>query len=110
MTAGDRFGASLPRSAARASWKSPVETPRRYKTGSRASRLRVRRAHFGKMLEENRTRSAGSEAPRSRMRTRENGTGPMPGRLSEQAAGPDPQHLGQGIVDRVRLTEPDDVG
>src|SRR3954453_14772217 len=31
-------------------------------------------------------------------------------RLSEQAAGPDPQHLGQGIVDRVRLTEPDDVG
>src|SRR4051794_38920034 len=31
-------------------------------------------------------------------------------RLSEQAAGPDPQHLGQGIVDRVRLTEPDDGG
>src|SRR6266699_2770053 len=29
ITAGDRFGASLPRSAASASWKSPVEMPRR---------------------------------------------------------------------------------
>jgi RES domain len=28
-TAGERFGASLPRSAASASWKSPVEMPRR---------------------------------------------------------------------------------
>ena len=29
ITAGDRFGASLPRRAASASWKSPVDTPRR---------------------------------------------------------------------------------
>src|SRR5664279_1887905 len=29
ITAGDRFGASLPNSAAKASWKSPVEMPRR---------------------------------------------------------------------------------
>jgi hypothetical protein len=29
ITAGDRFGASLPNSAANASWKSPVEMPRR---------------------------------------------------------------------------------
>ncbi len=49
MTAGDRFGASRPSRAASASWKSPVEMPRRYRTGSSASRLRVRRAHFGRM-------------------------------------------------------------
>ena len=30
MTAGDRFGASLPSRAVSASWKSPVEMPRRY--------------------------------------------------------------------------------
>src|SRR3954453_10130143 len=29
ITEGDKFGASRPRSAASASWKSPVETPRR---------------------------------------------------------------------------------
>src|SRR5215470_6705489 len=29
ITAGDRLGASLPSRAARASWKSPVDTPRR---------------------------------------------------------------------------------
>jgi hypothetical protein len=29
ITDGERFGASLPRSAASASWKSPVEMPRR---------------------------------------------------------------------------------
>jgi hypothetical protein len=28
-TAGDRFGASLPKSAVSAFWKSPVDTPRR---------------------------------------------------------------------------------
>jgi hypothetical protein len=75
---GRQVRGSLPRSAASASWKSPVEMPRRYKTGSRASRLRVRRAHFGRIMEQKRTRSAASVAPRSRMRTRETGTGPMP--------------------------------
>jgi hypothetical protein len=29
LDAGDRFGASLPSNAASASWKSPVDTPRR---------------------------------------------------------------------------------
>ncbi|KMO34237.1 hypothetical protein VP06_14880 [Methylobacterium aquaticum] len=31
-------------------------------------------------------------------------------RLGEPAAGVGPQHLGQGIVDLVRLTTPHDVG
>src|SRR5436305_594686 len=44
MTAGDRFGASLPSIAVSASWKSPVEMPRRYSSGNSASKLRVRRA------------------------------------------------------------------
>jgi hypothetical protein len=43
-TAGERFGASLPSKAASASCISPVEMPRRYKTGRSASRLFVRRA------------------------------------------------------------------
>ena len=29
MTDGDRFGAPLPSKAANASWKSPIDTPRR---------------------------------------------------------------------------------
>ena len=31
-------------------------------------------------------------------------------RLGQQAAGAGPQHIRQGIVDRVGLTKPDDVG
>ncbi len=57
ITAGDRFGASSPSKAVSASWKSPVEMPRRYSTGNSASRLRVRRAHSGRIVELNRIRS-----------------------------------------------------
>jgi hypothetical protein len=32
-----------------ASWKSPVDTPRRYTIGNKASRPFIRRAHFGKI-------------------------------------------------------------
>jgi hypothetical protein len=39
MTEGDRFFASAPNSAASASWKSPVEMPRRYRTGVRHQML-----------------------------------------------------------------------
>src|SRR4051794_34003248 len=51
MTGGDRLGASLPSRAASASWKSPIETPRRYRMGSSASRLGVRRAQRGRIAE-----------------------------------------------------------
>ncbi len=82
ITDGDKFGASLPRSAPSASWKSPVEMPRRYRTGSSASRLFVRRAHFGRIAEVNTMRSpsapVASLAPRSRNLTRLTGTGPIP--------------------------------
>jgi hypothetical protein len=43
----------LPRRAASASCKSPVEIPRRYRTGSNASRLLVRRAQRGRIWEVN---------------------------------------------------------
>ncbi len=78
MTEGDRFGASLPSSADSASWKSPVEMPRRYSVGSRASRLRVRRAQRGRMAEVNRMRSSPSAAPRSRTLGRATATAPIP--------------------------------
>src|ERR1700675_589350 len=42
ITAGDRFGASLPNSAANASWKSPVETPRQIK--NRQKRIQALRS------------------------------------------------------------------
>ena len=58
MTEGDRLGASLPSRTPSASWKSPAETPRRYRIGSRASRLVVRRAQRGSSAELNRIRSA----------------------------------------------------
>jgi hypothetical protein len=51
------LGASLPSRAASASWKSPVDTPRRYKTGSSTSKLVVRRAQRGRIWEVKRTRS-----------------------------------------------------
>ena len=67
ITAEERLGASLPSRAARASWKSPAEIPRRIEgaTGRRASRLLVRRALFGRMFDVNRIRAPGG-APRSR--------------------------------------------
>jgi hypothetical protein len=49
----------LPSSTLSASWKSPAETPRSYRIGSRASRLVVRRAQRGSKAEMNR-------APKSR--------------------------------------------
>ena len=66
-----------PSGAESASPKSPVETPRRYSTGSSASRLLVRRAHRGRITDANR---AGPAAPGSRSRTlgRRTGTGPTP--------------------------------
>ena len=75
---GDRFGASLPRRAERVSWKSPVEIPRRYKIGRRASRLLVRRAHLGRIDEVNRIFSAALTLPRSRTLARRTATGPTP--------------------------------
>ena len=78
MTDGDRFGASLPSKAANASWKSPIDTPRRYRIGSRASRLGVRRAQRGRMADVKRIRSPVSPAPRSRNLTRCTAIGPMP--------------------------------
>lgn len=145
MAANNKFGAFHPSSSASASWKSPVDTRRRYRIGSSASRLRVRRAHFGRSVEVNRIRSAGSVAPRSRMRTCVTGTAPMPVWIvparpwpcctsrarpsaaaanpasrpkrprptsrqpGEQAACTGAQHLGQGILDVLGLTKPDDV-
>jgi hypothetical protein len=41
---------------------------------------------------------------------REEGLGLHLDRLGEQAARPGPQQLGQGIVDRIRLTKAHDVG
>ena len=78
-TEGDRFGASLPSSAESASWKSPVEMPRRYSVGSRASRLRVRRAQRGRIAEVNRMRSPLAAAPRSRTLGRDYRDGADPG-------------------------------
>src|SRR6266536_2683857 len=60
ITAGDRFGASLPRSAAS------------------ASKLFVRRAHSGRIAEVNRIRSPALAAQRSRIFTRATSTGPIP--------------------------------
>ncbi|MGY3197240.1 hypothetical protein ACVIWU_006606 [Bradyrhizobium sp. USDA 4509] len=69
---------SLPSKAVSASWKSPVEMPRRYSTGNSASRLLVRRAHNGRIAELNRIRSPSLDAPRSRTFARATSTGPMP--------------------------------
>ena len=63
MADGDRFGASLPSRAERASWKSPVERPRRYRIGSSASKLLVRPADFGRIAEVKRIRSAALLVP-----------------------------------------------
>jgi hypothetical protein len=79
ITLGDRFGASFPRIAASASWKSPVEMPRRYRTGSSASRLRERRAHFGRIAEVNRILwSADTSLARSRTFGRWTSSAPIP--------------------------------
>src|SRR3954469_25355479 len=51
MTEGDRLGASWPSRTPSASWKSPAEMPRRYRIGSRASKLVVRRAQRGSSAE-----------------------------------------------------------
>ena len=63
MTEGDRFGASLPSSTESVSWRSPVEMPRRYSFGSRASRLRVRRTQRGRIAGVNRMWSLALGSP-----------------------------------------------
>jgi hypothetical protein len=82
ITDGDRFAASRPSSAVSASWKSPIETPRRQRIGKRigsnASRLRVRRDQRGRMAEVKRMRSPLAPAPRSRSLTRCILTAPIP--------------------------------
>ena len=78
MTAGDRLGASLPSRTLSASWKSPAEIPRRYRIGSKASKLVVRRAQRGSSAELNRIRSAAGPGSRSRTLTRWTSTGPIP--------------------------------
>ena len=56
-----------------------METPRKYRTGSKASKLRVRLAQRGRMAEAKRMRSASaSPAARSRSLTRCTATGPTP--------------------------------
>ena len=77
-TAGDRFGASLPRRAERASWKSPVEMPRKYKIGSRASRLFAPPRRSPQNRRSNRHFSASLTLPRSRTFARRTATGPIP--------------------------------
>jgi hypothetical protein len=79
MTEGDRLRTSLPSNAASASRKSPVDTPRRCKTGNSASRLGVQRAHFGKIAEVKRIFFSGS-TPIARSRTfcHCTGTAPIP--------------------------------
>ena len=63
MTEGDRFGASLPSSTESVSWRSPVEMPRGYSVGSRASRLRVRRTQRGRIAGVNRMWSLALGSP-----------------------------------------------
>src|SRR3954454_18764536 len=53
--------------------------PGKLKTAQReALRLRVRRAHLGRIDDEKRTRSSSLAVPRSRIFTRDTATGPMP--------------------------------
>jgi hypothetical protein len=70
--------------------------PRKYKIGSRASRLCVRRAHFGRIDDMNRIFSAAPTFGDQH--------------LTKHPTGAFAGEFPQGIVDRVRLTQPDDRG
>jgi hypothetical protein len=82
------------------------------------SRLFVRRAHFGRIAEENRIFSSASTSPRSRTLARRTSTGPTPHgdegvgfsnqHLSQHSAGAFACKFSQWIVDGIRLAEDND--